>query len=129
MFAKWKTQRAALRVSRKRSADTMLSNDKYSGDATIFKRYSIGFPDTRRKINEPVTHTMYQAIGSHPAIISKEAFDEVQAERERRSNVVKGTDGLIRKSTRYSSLKGAKARDQGESTEQPNKEETAEIIG
>jgi len=79
MFAKWKTQRAALRVSRKRSADTMLSNDKYSGDATIFRRYSIGFPDTKRKSNDS-TRTMYQAIGSHPAIISKEAFDEVQAE-------------------------------------------------
>jgi len=57
----------------------MLSNDKYSGDATIFRRYSIGFPDTKRKSNDS-TRTMYQAIGSHPAIISKEAFDEVQAE-------------------------------------------------
>ena len=48
----------------------------------------------------------------------------MQAERERRSNVIKGSEGAIRKSTRYSSLKGMNALDQGESAEQPNKEET-----
>ena len=80
--------------------------------------YEEGFiPDTKRKSND-FTRTMYQAIGSHPAIISKEAFDEVQAERERRSNVIKGSGDAIRKSTRYSSLKSTKAHNQGESAEQ-----------
>ena len=80
----------------------------------------MGFPNTKRKINEPIKHAMYQALGKHPAIISKEAFDEVQAERERRSNVIKGLEGAIRKSTRYSSLKSIKAQKQEESAEQPN---------
>jgi hypothetical protein len=71
---------------------------------------------------------MYQAVGSHPAIISKEAFDDVQAERECRSNVIKGSDGAIRKSTRYSSLKSIKAHEQGEGEEQPNQEESGKYI-
>ena len=112
----------------KRSIDTMLSNDKYYEDATIFKRYSIGFPNTKRIINEPSMRKMYQAIRNHPAIISKEAFNEVQAERERRSNVIRGSEGAIRKSTRYSSLKDIRARNQEERTVLPNNE-AADIIG
>jgi site-specific DNA recombinase len=95
----------------KRTIDTMLSNEKYSGDVIIFKTFSDGFPNTKRKVNEPVQHTKYQSVGSHPAILSKEVFNAVQAEKARRSNVIKGSEGAIRKSIRYSSLKGIKAHD------------------
>lgn len=96
----------------KRAIDTMLSNEKYSGDVIIFKTFSDGFPNTKRKINEPVKHTKYQSVGCHPAIISKEAFNAVQAEKARRSNVIKSADGAIRKSTRYSSLTRDRAHEQ-----------------
>ena len=98
----------------KRTIDTMLSNEKYSGDVIIFKTFSDGFPNTKRKVNEPVQHTKYQSVGCHPAIISKEAFDAVQAEKARRSNVENGIDGKKRRVTRYSSKKDIQANTQRE---------------
>lgn len=47
----------------------------------------------------------YLASGNNPAIISKEAFEAVQIEKTRRSNVVKGENGVKRKSKKYSSKK------------------------
>jgi DNA invertase Pin-like site-specific DNA recombinase len=80
----------------KRTIDTMLSNEKYSGDVIIFKTFSVGFPNTKRKINEPVQHTKYQAVGTHPAILLKEVFEAVQAEKARRSNMDKQESGSKR---------------------------------
>lgn len=91
----------------KRSIEKMLSNEKYSGDVIIFKTYSMSFPDTKRKVNEPAQRMKYQSIGNHPAIISKETFLAVQAERERRSNIEKVEEGVRRKATKYSSRKRA----------------------
>ena len=89
----------------KRSIEKMLCNEKYSGDVIIFKTYSMGFPNTKRTVNEPVQRTKYQSIGNHPAIISKDTFLAVQAERERRSNVEKSEDGVSRKTIKHSSKK------------------------
>lgn len=89
----------------KRTIDTMLSNEKYSGDVIIFKTFSDGFPSTKRKVNEPVQHTKYQSVGNHPAILSKEVFDAVQKEKARRCNIEKQAMGSRRKTTRYSSIR------------------------
>lgn len=87
----------------KRSIDVMLSNEKYSGDVIVFKTYNSGYPNTVRKVNTGNEKIKLATFGSHPAIISKEIFSEVQAEKERRSNMIKDDTGRSRKSTRYSS--------------------------
>lgn len=89
----------------KRTIDVMLSNEKYAGDVIIFKAFSTGLPQRKRRVNDPVQHTKYAAVGNHPAIIDKEAFNAVQAEKVRRSNVQKEGVMKFRKSTRYSSMK------------------------
>lgn len=69
----------------------MLSNEKYTGDVKLLKS---GKSDVH-----------YLASGSHPAIISKEVFEAVRIEKGRRSNVVRGENGVKRKSKKYSSKK------------------------
>ena len=39
----------------KRSIDTMLSNEKYTGDVLVLKTYSSGFPNNKRVINSGVS--------------------------------------------------------------------------
>ena len=73
----------------KRTIDVMLSNEKYTGDVKLLK-------SSKSEVH-------YLASGSHPAIISKEAFETVQMEKGRRSNVVKEGNGVRRKSKKYSS--------------------------
>lgn len=45
----------------------------------------------------------YYAVGSHPAIISKEKFEAVQEEHKRRSNVDIIEGKKTRKTSKYSS--------------------------
>ena len=75
----------------KRTIDVMLSNEKYTGDVELLK-------SSKSEVH-------YLASGSHPAIISKEVFEDVQMEKVRRSNIVEGKDGRRRKNTKYSSKK------------------------
>lgn len=86
----------------KRSIDVMLSNEKYSGDVIVFKTYNTGYPQTVRKTNLG-ERERFIAVGNHPAIITKDVFSAVRAEKERRSNIVTGENGSNRKSCRYSS--------------------------
>jgi hypothetical protein len=85
----------------KRTVDTMLQNEKYTGDVLVMKTYSEGFPNVTRKTNRG-ERNQFIAVGSHPAIIPKDLFEKVVAMREERSNVTHGSDGTIRKPTRYS---------------------------
>ena len=73
----------------KRTIDVMLSNEKYTGDVKLLK-------SSKSEVH-------YLASGSHPAIISKEAFETVQMEKGRRSNVVKEGNGVRKKKKKYSS--------------------------
>lgn len=66
----------------------MLSNEKYTGDVKLLKS---GKSDVH-----------YLGSENNSAIISKETFEPVQIEKGRRSNVVKGDDGIKRKGTKYS---------------------------
>lgn len=88
----------------KRSIDTMLSNEKYIGDVVVLKSYSSGFPDNKRmkNLNVDPMHPMFVAEQSHDAIIKREVFDAVQAEKLRRSNIVKDVTGTHRSSKKYS---------------------------
>lgn len=84
----------------KRSLDTMLSNEKYMGDAVVFKTYT---KKNVRVQNKDGSHDKYVISGNHPAIISSEMFQAVQDEKKRRSNVEKSEAGVRRKETKYSS--------------------------
>ena len=75
----------------KRAIDVMLSNEKYTGDVKLLKSGK--------------SEVHYLASGNNPAIISKEVFEAVQMEKVRRSNVVRGENGVKRKSEKYSSKK------------------------
>lgn len=89
----------------KRSIDTMLSNEKYVGDVIVLKTYSSGYPDNKRIAScSTEDHQMYMAENAHEAIISREQFAAVQAEKARRCNVTRDDAGAAtRKATRYSS--------------------------
>ena len=73
----------------KRTIDVMLSNEKYTGDVRLLKTGK--------------SEVHYLATDNHQAIISKETFEAVQLERVRRSNIVVGVDGKMRKNKKYSS--------------------------
>lgn len=73
----------------KRTIDVILSNEKYIGVV--------------RLLNAGEDQEHYVSENNHPAIISKEQFEAVQAEKKNRSNVVKGKSGVKRKNKKYSS--------------------------
>jgi len=75
----------------KRTIDVMLSNEKYKGNVRLL--------DDRKH------ESYYLSEDNNPAIISKETFQAVQIEKQRRSNVTKGEEGNQRKSKKYSSKK------------------------
>lgn len=103
----------------KRSIDVILSNEKYTGDVIVFKTYNTGFPETVRKVNDSGERDKFISIGNHPGIITSEVFSAVQAEKERRSNIIKNENGKSRKSSRYSSKRDRLAIDR---SEESNKE-------
>lgn len=75
----------------KRTIDVMLSNQKYKGNV--------------RLLDDGKHESYYLSENNNPAIISKEMFQAVQFEKQRRSNVTKGENGVQRKSKKYSSKK------------------------
>lgn len=75
----------------KRTIDVMLSNEKYTGNV--------------RLLDNGKNDVCYLAEDNNPAIITKETFQAVQLEKQRRSNVIKSEEGTRRKSTKYSSKK------------------------
>ena len=60
----------------KRSIDTMLSNEKYTGDIVVLKTYSSGYPNNRRikNTNTDEQHPMYIAKNAHEPIIPFEMY-------------------------------------------------------
>lgn len=85
-----------------RTIDKILSNEKYIGDAILFKTITIGFPN-RKRIKNTGQAERYYSVKQHPAIISQEIFDAVQAERVKRCNVIHDENGTHRCATKYSS--------------------------
>ena len=63
---------------------SILSNEKYKGDALLQKRYTVNFLTKKTKKNEGEI-PQYYVTGDHEAIISPEVFDLVQAEIARRN--------------------------------------------
>lgn len=67
----------------------ILMNEKYAGDALLQKTYMTGFPDRKRQPNNGCL-TSYYVTNSHPAIINRETFEEVQSELQRRKGWGRG---------------------------------------
>jgi DNA invertase Pin-like site-specific DNA recombinase len=62
---------------------SMLKNEKYTGNAILQKTYSTDFLSKKRKINNGEI-PKYYVEDSHPAIVSQAQFDLVQEEFEKR---------------------------------------------
>jgi len=62
---------------------SILSNEKYKGDALLQKEITTDYLQKTKKVNEGEV-PQYYVRGSHPAIIEPDYFDKVQAEIERR---------------------------------------------
>ncbi len=65
---------------------SILTNEKYKGDAILQKTFCADFLTKKMKRNEGEL-PQYYVSGSHPAIIPSEVFDEAQLEMKRRRDV------------------------------------------
>ena len=65
---------------------SILSNEKYKGDALLQKRFTVDFLTKATKVNEGEV-PQYYVQNSHPAIIGPDEFDAVQVEIERRKGL------------------------------------------
>jgi len=70
----------------KTTIDSILTNEKYKGDALLQKTFMIDFLEHKSKRNEGEIPSYY-VENSHPAIIEKEEWEMVQAEFTRRTNL------------------------------------------
>jgi site-specific DNA recombinase len=66
------------------TVESILSNEKYKGDAILQKRFTVDFLTKKMKINEGEV-PQYYVQNSHPAIISSEVFNLAQNEKKQRS--------------------------------------------
>lgn len=58
--------------------ESILTNEKYKGDALLQKVYTVDFLSKKKKVNEGEV-PQYYVEGNHPAIIEPYVFDSVQA--------------------------------------------------
>ena len=65
------------------TVESILTNEKYKGDALLQKTFCTDFLTKKFKVNEGEV-PQYYVENSHPAIIQPETFDAVQAEMKRR---------------------------------------------
>lgn len=62
---------------------SILTNEKYKGDALLQKSYTVDFLTKKEKVNEGEI-PQYYVEGNHQAIISPDVFEQVQRELEHR---------------------------------------------
>ena len=71
---------------------SILTNEKYKGDALLQKKFTVDFLTKKQKVNEGEV-PQYYVEGSHPAIINPIDFDLVQAEITRRQSLGRSYSG------------------------------------
>lgn len=81
---------------------SILKNEKYAGNAILQKTYSVDFISKKRKINNGEIQKYY-VENSHPAIVSKDVWEEVQKEREKRQLIKKKSRMDKNENGKYSS--------------------------
>ncbi|WP_052090920.1 recombinase family protein [Desulfosporosinus sp. HMP52] len=67
------------------TVQSILTNEKYKGDAVLQKSYTVDFLTKKKKVNEGEV-PQYYVENSHPAIIPPETFELVQEEFKRRKS-------------------------------------------
>lgn len=80
----------------KRTISAILENEKYCGHVILLKTMRADGPDFTRVKNRG-EREKYQLMNHHPAIISDEAFERVQKEKARRSNIEETETGYQRR--------------------------------
>lgn len=78
------------------SVERILGNEKYYGNVILQKTYTVDFLTHKRVKNDGIV-PQYLIENNHEPIISKEVFDLVQAERERRARLFKNTPEIRNK--------------------------------
>ena len=76
----------------KTTITSILTNEKYKGDALLQKSFTVDFLEKKTKPNEGEV-PQYYVEGSHPAIIASDEWDHVQAEFARRKALGKAYSG------------------------------------
>ncbi|MDP3447615.1 MAG: recombinase family protein [Eubacteriales bacterium] len=76
----------------KTTVDSILTNEKYKGDALLQKKFTVDFLQKKMKANEGEV-PQYYVEGSHPAIIVPEEWDQVQVEIARRKQLGRAYSG------------------------------------
>ena len=71
---------------------SILTNEKYKGDALLQKTFTVDFLTKKHKVNEGEVPQFY-VQGNHDAIIPPQDFDRVQAELARRKGIGRGYSG------------------------------------
>ena len=69
---------------------SILSNEKYKGDALLQKRFTVDFLSKKQKVNEGEI-PQYYVEGNHEAIIAPATFDYVQSEMAKRARNSRST--------------------------------------
>lgn len=72
------------------SVKKILTNEKYIGDALLQKTYTVDFLTKKRVSNNGIV-PQYYVENSHPAIIPRDLYMQVQEEILRRANIHNGT--------------------------------------
>ena len=76
----------------KTTVDSILTNEKYKGDALLQKKFTVDFLQKKLKPNEGEV-PQYYVEGSHPAIIEPDEWDQVQTEFSRRKQLGRAYSG------------------------------------
>ena len=71
---------------------SILTNEKYKGDALLQKKFTVDFLTKKMKVNEGEV-PQYYVEDSHPPIVTKLIFDIVQTEMARRQKLGKSYSG------------------------------------
>ena len=76
----------------KTTVESILTNEKYKGDALLQKKFTVDFLQKKMKTNEGEV-PQYYVEGSHPAIIEPDEWDQVQVEFVRRKQLGRAYSG------------------------------------
>ncbi len=78
----------------------ILKNEKYKGDALLQKTYTTDHLTKTRKMNRGQIDSFY-VVDSHPAIIIKEVWEQVQVEMKKRAEAKGNYKGNVKSQNRY----------------------------
>lgn len=88
----------------KRTIENILSNEKYTGNVIVGKTYTTNYLENKRRVNKG-ERQKYKVSDTHPPLILKDQFEQVQEEKLRRSNIHQNVDGTINRKPNHYSMK------------------------